>query len=150
MAWLLDAGCSRRNPAGAYDLRAGFWPKSRLGYARRLSLDRILVNCGPFGARIHDNVVLALHAACGASGRPGATTCGIRRSTDGMDRYQGGHDRNHLLDAGHAFRGWTTSDLFSSRAAGWNSGCPNDRRPGKLGIRGRHSRVDGPPPHHVR
>jgi hypothetical protein len=46
MAWLLDAGCSRRNPVGAHDLRAGFWPKFDPGYARWLSLDRILVDCG--------------------------------------------------------------------------------------------------------
>src|ERR1043166_7078521 len=63
-----------------------------------------------------------------------------------MDRYQGGHHRDRLLDAGHAFRDWTTSDLFSSRTTGGNSGCPNDRGSGKLGIRSRHSRVDGPPP----
>jgi Protein of unknown function (DUF3611) len=127
-----------------------FGPKSRPGYPRRLSLDRILVDCGPFGARIHNDVVLSLHAARYASRRSGATACDICRSADGMDWNKGSHDRDHVLDAGHGFRGRTTSDLFSARTAGRNSGRPNDWRSGKLGIRSRHSRVDGPPPHHVR
>ena len=51
----------------------------------------------------------------------------------------------------HVFRSRTAADLLSSRTPGRNSGCSDDeRRSGELGIRSRHRRAYGPPPHNVR
>lgn len=72
------------------------------------------------------------------------------RRPDGVDRHQGKHGRDPFLDDRHVFRSRTTFDLFSSRTPGGNSGDSDHGRAGKLGVRRRHRRVDGPPPHNVR
>ena len=68
----------------------------------------------------------------------------------GVDRCQGEHARDRIVDAGHAFRSRAASDLFSPHTTGRRSGYSDHRGAGELGIRSRHSRPAGLASHHVR
>ena len=80
----LASGCSLQSAQSRWRSRSMrlLLAESRPRHARGLSVDRIPVNCWPFGARFHYDVVLSLHAACGASRGSRTATCGICRSAE--------------------------------------------------------------------
>jgi len=84
---------------------------------------------------VYDTMVFSLHTPCRPSRRSNTSSNKNGRAANGVDRCQGEHDRNRGVDAGHAFRSRTASDLFSPHAAGRRSSDPNYRGTGELGIR---------------
>ena len=141
MARLLDADRHRLGPVSAHHLRACLWPQPRARHTRGSSIDRVSFDRRPFRARVYRAVVFSLHAPCNPSCRSRTSPNKGGRAEDGLDRREGQHFRNRIVDAGHAFRSHTAPDLFSSRASGRRPGHADNRRTGNLGLSSRHRRT---------
>ena len=136
LALIIFALAFGRNPA----------PGTRAGFPliEYLSIAGLLV------ARVYDNLVVSLHTPCRPSRRsntpPNKNCC----AANSVDWCQGEHDRNRIVDAGHAFRSRTASDLFSPHATGRRSSDPDHRGTGELGVRSRYRRSVSSASHYVR